>query len=545
MHARHTALVDPFVLDRLPRPPLAPDLIYDLPHLHFPQRLNAGRFLLDAAFQKAKGEPLCRSDDLCWSADELNEKACSLAALLQKKYGLLPGQRVVLRSPNSPFLMAALLGIFLAGGIAVPGSPLLGPSELHHVLSSTRPALVLCGSDQDPNLDMALQKAMANSATPPLKLILDADLLIEAAAFRQDFTAINSMGDDPALILFTSGTSGRPKGAVHSHKAIAALARGFGDHLFAAGPGDLVFGSPSLGFAYGFGLLFVCPLAAGACCLLSPDGRPDALLDDLVRHRPTMLVTVPTVYFRLLASKTNLPTASLRRCFSAGEPLSQTLAESWEARTGVPVLDLLGSTEMLGPYIASEEKSRIPGCAGRAVPGYELKILDKEGAALRPGSTGRLAVRGPTGAQFLDPRDQAGVIKDGWTLTGDLCRLDRDGRIWFKGRADDMILSSGHSIAAIEVEKALMSHPAVDICAVTGLPDADRGQLVAALVVLRPDDSDQQGAVDARALIDHVKASIAPYKAPRRIAFVESLPRTPSGKIRRTALGSMFGDDIQ
>ncbi|WP_150001095.1 acyl-CoA synthetase [Iodidimonas gelatinilytica] len=536
-----SAFQDPFLLDRLPAPSLQPDLLYTLPELCFPARLNAAQFLVERAMEKAGAQAIYFGGPIRWTATELADQAMRFARLLTTDYGLVPGHRVLIRAPNSPLFMVALLGTMLAGGVALPSAPALGHEELSHILKTARPNVAFCTPDRAD----ALARAATLTGHSPVLCQADDSLLHRLSRCEPQDQTVLCSADDPALILFTSGTTGRAKAVVHSHKALCAVTGSFGAHIYRAQPDDLVIGSPSLAFAYGLGLLFACPLAAGASIALQEENHPAALLDHMAQLDPSILVTVPTAYRRMLALGRDIPLGRLRRCFSAGEPLSPDLAQEWMARTGLAIIDVLGSTEMLGPYITTGEGTYAPGSIGRAVPGYMLKIIDDTGAQLAPGETGRLLVRGPTGACYLDPENQAQAVQDGWTLSGDLCRMNAAGDVWFKGRYDDLILSSGYTLSAIEVEQVLATHPQVTDCAVIGLPDPDRGQIIAAVIeVQRPLDAEEQTSL-GESLIAHIKQRIAPYKAPRRFVFVKALPRTASGKIRRAALRSMFGQDIQ
>lgn len=537
-----TSFVDRSLLERLPPTHLRPRKLYLLPELRLPSRLNAASALLEEPVPGKHAAPACLAPGMKWSFAELDTITGRLAAILCDDYGLAPGNRVLLRGFNSPMLLASILAVMRAGCIAVPTMPLLQRRELAEAIALTEPRLLICESSLTAAAD-----GLVETRSPHLRLCTygDSDSALEGRLKRAQTSAppAPTAREDPALILFSSGSAGKPKAAVHTHGDILAVARGFGRHIFRAGPGDIVAGTPSLAFAYGFGLMLACPLAAGAAVRLDSERGTEALAARLAAGEASLLVTAPTAYRKLLARPEPLKTGPLRRCFSAGEPLPPAVAEAWCARTGLAIVDVLGSTEMLGPYVASPEEEQRPGAVGKAVPGYELRLLGKQGQAAAPGESGRLAVRGPTGCCYLDSSDQRRAIQDGWMLTGDICRIDRDGYVAFEGRADDIIVSAGYNISAVEVEVALSTHPDIAECAVTAVPDAEHGQTLVALVV--PEATVRADAGLAEALVEHAKQSLAAFKTPRRVLFVESLPKTPSGKLRRAGLASILEQQIE
>jgi len=542
MSAVTTAHRDRFVLDRLPPPEARAEKIRTLPAGTIPERVNAAAALIEAHSRERPHAPACRAPNGEWSYAELARAVDRIAAVLVEEHGVLAGNRVLLRGPNSPMLLAGILAVLKAGGIAVPTVPALRENELTAAIAAARPDLALCDQEVLSPLDRVC--AETGEAPPIIGFGAESAPLERAmAAKTPGAAAVDTAREDPALILLSSGTTGAPKAAVHTHGDLLAVAESFGRHVFRAEPGDVVTGSPSLAFAYGFGFLLICPLAAGAAVYLSRARGTPALIEALAVSGASLLATAPTAYRKLLAEDRPLASASLRRCFSAGEHLPEAVIEQWRARTGLPILDVLGSTEMLGPYVAAREDARRAGCIGKAVPGYSLSLLEAGPRASGGERSGRLAVRGPTGCWYLDSRDQAGAVRAGWTLTGDFCRIDADGYVAYEGRADDLIITAGYTVAVPEIEAELARHPAVLECAVTGLPDEERGCIVAALVVPGEDRRDS-GAL-AEELIAHVKSRLAAYKAPRRVAVVGELPRTASGKIRRGALASLFDKDIQ
>lgn len=492
-----------------------------------PERLNAADYLLGASGM-ADATTAPEADVEVASIAWLDAISARIANLLVAEEGIVPGNRVLFRAMNSPALLAAMLGALRAGAILVPTVPLLKELELADILAVTRPDLALVGPAEN-----VVMKAATIRAGQQLRRIRLDDLIARIDTHSDRCRGHFALRDDPALILFTSGTTGAPKAVVHGHGAIAATVRTFGSHIFRASPDDLVAGSPSLAFAYGIGLMMACPLAAGASVVFPERFGIDALTETLNRHRATMLVTVPTGYRKLLA-RTDWRAPALRRCFSAGEPLPDATREAWQSRTGLDIVDLLGSTELFAPYVSASEENRKDGTLGLAVPGYQLALVTRDGKMHSPPGVGRLAVLGPTGCRYLDPEVQSRALNDGWTVTGDVCRIEADGYVTHLGREDDMIVSSGFNVAAVEVENALLSHPAVEECAVVGLPDPVRGQCVAAVVV--PVADARPGEALKGELIAHVANTLVRFKAPRRIVFADSLPRTATGKVRRFKL---------
>jgi 2-aminobenzoate-CoA ligase len=351
------------------------------------------------------------------------------------------------------------------------------------------------------------------------------------------FDAVDTAAEDICLIGFTSGTTGVPKGTMHNHRDLLAICDAYSRQVLQPNESDRFIGSPPLAFTFGLGGLVLFPMRAGASTVLLERASPPELLDGIERFRPTICFTAPTAYRAMLAQKPGRDLSSLRRCVSAGEALPAATYEAWRDATGVEITEGIGATEMLHIFIASSPGAVRPGSTGTVVPGYEAKIVDDDFDELPAGEAGRLAVRGPTGCRYLADDRQRAYVRDGWNLTGDTYRRDADGYFWYQARSDDMIVSSGYNIAGPEVENALLTHPAVQECGVIGVPDPDRGQIVKAYVVLKPGHAPD--AATCKALQDHVKAEIAPYKYPRAVEFLERLPRTETGKLQRFQLRRM------
>ncbi len=519
---------DSFARDNLPPPEQWPDLLDA--GLCYPERLNAVTELLDCHVAAGHGARRCLlSPTETWSYAETADRVDRIAAVLTARLGIIPGNRVLLRAPNTPLLAAAILGVMKAGGIAVPTMPLLRAGELRTVVEKARIGLALC----DHNL-LAEMRGVAGITTIPMGGDGPDDLLALVADASGGFAPAETRADDVCLIAFTSGTTGLPKGTMHFHRDLLATCDTYGAHVLRPRADDLFTGSAPLAFTFGLGGAVLFPLRVGAASLLLEQASPEHLLAALRAQRPTVCFTAPTAFRAMLAQMQPGDAASLRVCVSAGEALPKATWEAWRERTGISILDGIGSTEMLHIFIGSPEEAVRPGATGLPVPGYEAKLIDEDGNTLPRGAIGRLAVRGPTGCRYLaDPR-QANYVQRGWNITGDTYFQDADGYFWFRARSDDMIISSGYNIAGPEVEAALLGHPAVAECAVVASPDPARGHVVRAFVVLRPPaaPSDEM----ARALQEHVKAAIAPYKYPRAVSFVERLPRTESGKLQRFVL---------
>ncbi|NJC41661.1 2-aminobenzoate-CoA ligase [Brevundimonas alba] len=527
-----TAHLDRFVLDHLPPKDQQPEFIFGLPELVYPERLNAGAELLRRAIAAAgpDGRALIDHDhEFSWSRVDLISDR--MAKVLVEQMGLVPGNRVLLHGPNSSWTVLAWFAILKAGGVVVATMPMLRASELTTVIDKARISHALVYE----TLADAVTEARAGTACLT-HVMTSAELQRAAQSLPAGtrFDAVAAAADDPALIAFTSGTTGKPKGCVHFHRDVLAMADTFARHTLDLTPGDVVVGTPPIAFTFGLGGLVVFPAAAGAATAFVPCPGFDALAETIERCRATAIFTAPTGYRTLLKLADQHDLSSLRTCVSAGEALPAATSDAWHEATGVRIIDGIGSTEMIHIFISASGDDIRPGSTGRAVPGYEARIMDAEGHPLPPGETGRLAVRGPTGCRYLDDPRQSAYVQNGWNLTGDVYRLDEDGYFWFVARADDMIISSGYNIGAPEVEDALLRHPAVAEAAVIGAPDEERGQIVKAFIVLNPG---HEASDDLRSgLQTHVKSVIAPYKYPRALDFVDALPKTQTGKLQRFRL---------
>ena len=530
MQLSPSAHTDTFCRDNLPPDRQWPDLDLSIAGLAYPDRLNAADELLDATIAVHGPDRRCLlSPEGTWSYGDVAARASQIARVLTEDLGLVPGNRVLLRGPNNPWLAACWLGVLKAGGVAVATMPMLRTAELTNICAIAQVQLALC--------DHRFTAELA--AVPGVAIITfggddAADLKALAAAKPGTFASVATAGDDVAMIAFTSGTTGRPKAAMHFHRDLLATCDTYSRLVLRPGAEDLFTGTPPLAFTFGLGALLLFPLRAGAATLLLEKATPGELADAIAAYGVTIVSTAPTAYRAMLAAGKADQLRGLRRPVSAGEHLPRSTFDSFYAATGVQIVDGIGSTEMLHIFVSATPGQIRAGSTGTEVPGYRAVILDAEGKPVPDGEPGRLAVKGPTGCRYLnDPRQQQ-YVQDGWNITGDTYVRDADGFFWYQARSDDMIISGGYNIAGPEIEEVLLSHPEVAECGVVGVPDEARGQLVKAFVILKAGVAGDDAKV--RELQDLVKERIAPYKYPRAIEFVTVLPRTNTGKLQRFRL---------
>jgi acyl-coenzyme A synthetase/AMP-(fatty) acid ligase len=532
MQLSPSAHADTFCRDNLPALAEWPDLEFTLPELAYPDRLNAADELLNPTIESGGADRRCLlSPEETWSYGDVSRRAAQVAQLLTEDLGLVPGNRVLLRGLNSPWLAACWLGVLKAGGVAVATMPMLRAAELTSIGGIAQARLALC--------DHRLTDDLAAAAIKDLRVIefggsAPADLTQLAAGKPAKFDSVKTAADDVAMIAFTSGTTGRPKAAMHFHRDLLAAADTFSAHVLKPVPDDLFAGTPPLAFTFGLGALLVFPLRAGAASLLLERASPVELADAIATHGVTVLSTAPTAYRAMLAAGKAEQLRGLRRPVSAGEHLPRSTWEAFYEATGVKIIDGIGSTEMLHIFVAAADDDIRPGSTGKAVPGYTAAIVDSDGKPVPDGEPGRLAVKGPTGCRYLNDERQRTYVQHGWNLTGDTYVRDADGYFWYQARSDDMIISGGYNIAGPEIEEVLLTHPDVAECGVVGVPDQARGQIVKAYVVLAAGAAGDEAKV--RELQDLVKQRIAPYKYPRAVEFVATLPRTNTGKLQRFRL---------
>jgi 2-aminobenzoate-CoA ligase len=532
----YTSHVDPFARQNLPPRELWPEFIFELPELAYPDRMNCATELLDRAVDRGWGRrvAIVAADDLRWTYAELLARANRIAQVLVDDLELVPGNRVLLHGPNNPMLAACWFAVMKAGGIAVATMPLLRAKELTDIVTKAAITHALCDARLADELTAALP------ACPTLAHIayfnaggldgVEARMQDKAATFADVLTA----ADETCLIAFTSGTTGKPKGTMHFHRDVLAACDCWPQSTLRARADDLVSGSPPLAFTFGLGGLLLFPLRIGAATLLLEKAPPDALLAAIAKYRVGVLVTAPTSYRAMATQAGQFDLSSLHKCVAAGEALPAATRKLWKNATGIDIIDGIGTTEMLHIFISHDEAHAKPGATGKPVPGYHACVMDDAGQPLPAGRIGRLAVKGPTGCRYLADERQKDYVKAGWNYTGDAYSIDEDGYFVYRARTDDMIISAGYNIAGPEVEDALLLHPAVAECGVIGAPDEQRGQVVKAFVALKAGHVGDAAMVHE--LQEFVKRAIAPYKYPRAIEFMESLPRTETGKLQRFRL---------
>ena len=532
-----SAQTDRFVHDRLPARAQCPELRYDLPELRLPDRLNLVEELLDKASSKGWAQrPLLRSRAETLSYAQVRERVDRVVRVLMDDLALVPGNRVLLRGGNSVGLAIAWLAVVKAGMVAVATMPLLRARELGDIIDKAQPVVALCDAGLLSELEAAREGRPVLRQVVAFNAGASAGSLDELAARKSSAApACATAADDIALLAFTSGTTGKPKAAVHSHRDVLAACEAWPRHVLRATPEDIVVGSPPLAFTFGLGGLLVFPMWAGASVHFG-DGpyTPEALVRTIHEVGATICYTAPTFYRQMAPFARERGVARLRLSVSAGEGLPDATRQLWKQATGLEMVDGIGATEMFHIFISSAGSEVRPGAIGKVVPGYRARVVDDEGREVPHGTVGKLAVVGPTGCRYLDDPRQANYVRDGWNFPGDAFVQDADGYFFYQARTDDMIITAGYNVGGPEVEDALLRHPAVAECGVIGKPDDERGMIVKAFCVLKP--GHEPGPAMVRALQEHVKASIAPYKYPREIEFLPGLPRTETGKLQRFRL---------
>jgi len=533
-----SAHVDTFSRDNLPPFDQWPDILLNRPEFQYPERLNAAVELTDRMVERGFGDHIALiGNGRRRTYKELTDWSNRLAHALVENYGIKPGNRVLIRSGNNPALVAAWLAATKAGAVVVNTMPMLRAGELGKIIDKAEVALALTDSR------IADELVACAKVNRFLKQVVnfdgtsnhDAELDRIALDKPVKFAAIETGRDDVALLGFTSGTTGEPKATMHFHRDLLIIADGYAKEVIRVTPDDVFVGSPPLAFTFGLGGLAIFPLRFGATATLLENASPANMIQIIETYKATISFTAPTAYRAMMAAMDKgADLSSLRLAVSAGETLPAPVFEEWTRRTGKPILDGIGSTEMLHIFITNRIGDAVAGATGSPVAGYEAKIVDANMDEVPAGAVGRLAVRGPTGCRYLSDKRQKNYVIDGWNLTGDTFVRDEDGRFHFAARNDDMIVSAGYNIAGPEVEAALLSHPDVLECAVVGAPDLDRGQVVAAFVVLKA--SVAADSLRVKILQDHVKTAIAPYKYPRIVKFIDTLPKTQTGKVQRFKL---------
>jgi 2-aminobenzoate-CoA ligase len=532
-----SAQTDRFVHDRLPPREQWPDMRYERPEFKFPAQCNLVEELLDKAAAKGWGDrPLLRSSKITLSYTDVRDRVDRICRVLVEDLGLVPGNRVLLRGGNSIGMALAWLAVVKAGGIAVATMPLLRARELGDIIDKAQPALALCDIKLLDELELARKERPVLTTVVPFNAPNEpGSLAVRSAQKEAGFAPCPTAADDIALLAFTSGTTGKPKAAVHTHRDVLAACEAWPRHVLRATPEDVVVGSPPLAFTFGLGGMLVFPMVAGASVYF-PDApyTPESFVRTINEAGATICYTAPTMYRQMAPFARELGVGKLRTCVSAGEGLPDATRQLWKQASGIEMLDGIGATEMFHIFISAAPEQVKRGAIGKVVPGYTAKVVDDDGNEVPRGSIGKLAVIGPTGCRYLDDARQSSYVRKGWNFPGDAFVQDEDGYFIYQARADDMIITAGYNVGGPEVEDALLKHPAVAECGVVGKPDEERGMIVKAFCVLKPGQTGDAAMV--KALQDHVKASIAPFKYPREIEFVASLPRTETGKLQRFKL---------
>jgi 2-aminobenzoate-CoA ligase len=527
-----SAHVDTFTRENLPPRRQWPEFLFTLPELNYAPVVNCAAELLDRHVDAGGGDRRCiLTESETWTYNDLLAKSNQVAHALVDEMGLVPGNRVLLRGPNNPWLVASWFGVIKAGGVAVMTMPLLRTRELETMVEIAGVTMAICDHRFIEDLDAAAPDGFQIFTYGGAG---QGDLMNVAATKRPKFQNVATAADDVCILAFTSGTTGKPKATMHFHRDVLAIADTFSRHVLQPTLSDLFAASPPLAFTFGLGQSVVFPLRAGAAVYLLEQPAPPRMLEAIERHGITVLATAPTAYRAMLPDLGAARLTSLRACVSAGETLPKSTWDAVHDACGIRIIDGIGSTERLHIFISATGDQIRPGSTGRAVPGYVAEVQDPNGRPVADGELGRLAVKGPTGCRYLRGDRQGTYVQDGWNVTGDVYLRDGDGYFRYQARADDMIVSAGYNIAGPEVEEALLRHPAVAEAAVVGAPDEERGMIVKAVVVLR--GGAELGPEPAKTLQDFVKSQIAPYKYPRAIEFADELPRTATGKLQRFRL---------
>ena len=531
-----SAHIDTFARDNLPAVDAQPDFL--LEGFNYPDRLNIGVELTDAMVAKGFGDHTALiGNGRRRTYKELSDWTNRLAHALVEDFNLQPGNRVLIRSANNPAMVACWLAATKAGAVVVNTMPMLRAGELTKIVDKAQISHALC----DSRLTDELDSCAADSPTLQYVIAFDGTAnhtsALDTAALEKPvkFAAVETSRDDVALLGFTSGTTGAPKATMHFHRDLLIIADGYGAEVLGVTDTDVFVGSPPLAFTFGLGGLAIFPLRFGAAATLLENASPPNMINIIEKHKATVCFTAPTAYnMMLLAMEDGADLSSLRAAVSAGETLPKPVYDMWLAKTGKPILDGIGATEMLHIFISNRFEDHRAACTGKTISGYQAKVIDANMTEMPRGEVGRLAVRGPTGCRYLADDRQTGYVKDGWNITGDSFSQDREGAFHFAARNDDMIISAGYNIAGPEVEAALLTHSHVVECAVIGVPDLQRGSIVQAHVVLS--DGIKASDTVTKTLQDFVKTQIAPFKYPRSVVFTNSLPKTQTGKIQRFRL---------
>ena len=531
-----TAHIDTFSRENLPKQSRQPNFLLD--EYNYPDYLNASEELTDVMVEKGFGDHTALiGNGRRRTYKELTDWTNRLANALVENYGVKPGNRVLIRSSNNPAMVACWLAATKVGAVVVNTMPMLRSGELDKIINKAKISHALCDNRLLPELNKSFKTNKYLKYLIPFDGTANHSSELDEAALEKSvkFESIKTGRDDVALLGFTSGTTGEPKATMHFHRDLMIIADGYAKEVLQVNDKDIFVGSPPLAFTFGLGGLAIFPLRFGATATLLEDASPPNMIEIIQKYKATVCFTAPTAYnVMLLAMDEGMDLSSLRAAVSAGETLPASVYKNWLKKTGKPMLDGIGATELLHIFISNRFNDHRESCTGKPIKGYEAKIVDENMKELPLGEVGRLVVRGPTGCRYLSDNRQSDYVVDGWNITGDSFYMDNDGYFYFAARNDDMIISSGYNIAGPEVEAALMSHEAVFECAVIGFPDKERGYIVQAHIVLNDNYVGDESL--QKILQDYVKGIIAPFKYPRSIIFLDTLPKTKTGKIQRFRL---------
>ena len=531
-----TAHIDTFSRENLPKQSRQPNFLLD--EYNYPDYLNASEELTDLMVEKGFGDHTALiGNGRRRTYKELTDWTNRLANALVENYGVKPGNRVLIRSANNPAMVACWLAATKVGAVVVNTMPMLRSGELDKIINKAKISHALCDNRLLPELNKSFKTNKYLKYLIPFDGTANHSSELDEAALEKSvkFESIKTGRDDVALLGFTSGTTGEPKATMHFHRDLMIIADGYAKEVLQVNDKDIFVGSPPLAFTFGLGGLAIFPLRFGATATLLEDASPPNMIEIIQKYKATVCFTAPTAYnVMLLAMDEGMDLSSLRAAVSAGETLPASVYKNWLKKTGKPMLDGIGATELLHIFISNRFNDHRESCTGKPIKGYEAKIVDENMKELPLGEVGRLVVRGPTGCRYLSDNRQSDYVVDGWNITGDSFYMDNDGYFYFAARNDDMIISSGYNIAGPEVEAALMSHEAVFECAVIGFPDKERGSIVQAHIVLNDNYVGDESL--QKILKDYVKGIIAPFKYPRSIIFLDTLPKTKTGKIQRFRL---------
>jgi benzoate-CoA ligase len=514
--------------------------------LGVPETFNAAAHFVDRNVAEGRGSRIaieCGTERVTY--DQLLERVNRFGRALRDSLHVRPEERVLLLLLDTPEFAYAFFGTIKVGAIAVPANTLLKESDYRYLLDDTRAAVLVVSEALLPQIEripLAERRRLRHvvvAGTPPRSEWLSFDELLRAGS--PELEAEPTSRDEPAFWLYSSGSTGAPKGCVHLHHDMAVCAELFGKGILGIKESDRTFSVAKLFFAYGLGNALYFPLSVGATTILWP-GPPAAphVYDVIERHRPTLFYSVPTGYGMLLAHERAAPPdfdlSSIRLAVSAGEALPPALFERFKRRFGLELVDGIGSTEALHMFISNRPGAIRIGSSGQLVRGYDARILDGEGRAVAAGEIGNLWINGDSVcASYWNKHEKThDTIEGRWLRTGDKYSVDGDGYYWYAGRSDDMLKVGGQWVSPVEVENALLSHPDVQECGVVGQEDRDSLVKPRAFVVLRPGiaGSPERGAE----LQQFVCAHLAEFKRPRWVTFVRELPKTATGKIQRFKL---------